>query len=74
MANPLGSAPGIILGVGVGTAASAAIEPAVEGPRQAAWKGNPIRVLDPSLMAALVAAGGIDLGTAQADAALEGFG
>ena len=75
MANPLGSAPGIVIGVGVGTAAAAAIEPAVELPRQAAWSkpGAAVRVLDPAIMARLVAQGGIDLGTAQADAAKEGY-
>jgi len=73
MANPLGAAPGIIIGVGVGTAAAAAIEPAVELPKQTAWTQNKVRVLDPAVMARLVASGGIDLGTAQDDAAREGF-
>lgn len=74
MAGPLGSTPGIIVGVGVGAAASAAIEPAVELPRQAAWKANAHRLLDPAVMARLVASGGVDLATAQADGVLEGYG
>lgn len=74
MAGPLGSAPGIIVGVGVGTAAAAAIEPAVELPRQKAWAANAVRVLDPAVMARLVASGGVDLGTAQTDGELEGYG
>lgn len=73
MAGPLGASPGIIVGVGVGTAAAAAIEPAVELPRQKAWSDNPVRILDPAVMARLVASGGIDLGAAHADARNEGF-
>lgn len=74
MAGPLGSTPGIIVGVGVGAAASAAIEPAVELPKQAAWKANAHKVLNPAQMAALVAQGGVSLGAAQADGVLEGYG
>lgn len=73
MANPLGSTPGIIVGVGVGSAAATAIEPALEIPKQQAWKRNANRILTPATMAALVAQGGIELGDAQADARLEGF-
>src|SRR5437867_359622 len=74
MALPLGSAPGIIVGVGVGTAAAAAIEPAIELPRQEAWRNNANRLLDPVTMARLVAQGAVDLGAAQEDARREGFG
>lgn len=74
MAGPLGASPGIVLGVGIGTAAAAAIEPAVELPRQKAWSENAVRVLDPALMARLAASGGIDLASARADAKLEGYG
>lgn len=73
MAAPLGSAPGIIVGVGVGTAAAAALEPAVELPRQAAWANNPNRLLDPPTLARLVAQGGLDLAAAQAEAARDGY-
>lgn len=73
MAGPLGASPGIVLGVGIGTAAAAAIEPAVELPRQKAWSENKVRVLDPAVMARLVASGGVDLATANLDAGLEGF-
>lgn len=70
----LGSTPGIIVGVGVGAAAAAAIEPVVELPRQAAWRANPVRLLDPAVMARLVASGGVDLGVAQDDGKGEGYG
>lgn len=70
----LGSTPGIIVGVGVGAAASAAIEPLVEPARQQAWSDNPYRLLNPATLARLVAQGGIDLGTAQAEARRDGYG
>jgi len=73
VASPLGSAPGIIVGVGVGAAASAALEPAIEVPRQSAWAANPNRVLDAGLMARLVAQGGIDLAAGRAAALREGY-
>lgn len=73
MAIPGESAAGIVLGVGAGAAASVALEPAIEVPRQQAWKNAPYRVLDPELLARLVAQGGIDLATAEADGLLEGF-
>lgn len=73
MANPLGSAPGIMIGVGVGTAASAAIEPLIEPGRQKAWQNAANKVLDPGLMAALVAQGGVDLTIGQEQAARAGF-
>jgi hypothetical protein len=74
MADPLTSSLGILTGVAVGTAAAAALEPAIELPKQTAWSENAVRVLDPAIMARLVAQGGIDLGTAQKDAKLEGYG
>ncbi|HEY4441653.1 MAG TPA: hypothetical protein VGN14_14435 [Candidatus Elarobacter sp.] len=73
MVASLGSTPGIIVGVGVGAAASAALEPAIELPKQDAWARNTNRVLDPGLMARLVAEGGIELGAAYDDASREGF-
>jgi hypothetical protein len=73
VAAPLGSTPGIIVGVGVGAAASAALEPAVELPRQKAWADNPNRLLDPGLLARLVAQGGIQLSAAQAEARRDGY-
>lgn len=69
----IGSAPGILVGFGVGAAAAAALEPAFEIPRQEAWKRNPNRVLDPGLLARLVAQGGIELGDAQDEALRQGF-
>lgn len=73
MANPLGSTPGIIVGIGVGTAASAALEPAVELPRQKAWSNNPNRELDPATLARLVAQGGIELEAAHEGGKREGY-
>src|SRR4029077_11633066 len=73
MAGPLGSAPGIIIGVGVGTAAAAALEPAIEIPRQDAWNRLPNRILDAGTLARLVAQGGVDLGAAHAEAQREGY-
>src|SRR5215472_1821261 len=73
MAGPLGSAPGIMVGIGVGTAAAAAIEPIVEPGRQQAWTNAPNRVLEPALYAALVAQGAIDLATGHTLSAREGF-
>lgn len=69
----IGSAPGIILGVGVGAAAGAALEPAIEVPRQTAWQSAPNRVLDAALLASLTAQGAIDLSAAQAEAARTGY-
>ncbi len=63
-----GAAPGIIVGTGVGLAASVALQPAVEIPKQEAWKASPNRILDPATLARLVAQGGILLGDAQAEA------
>jgi hypothetical protein len=73
MANPLGSTPGIIVGVGVGAAAAAAIEPIIEPARQQAWHDNPFKLLDSGTLARLVAQGGIELGDAQTEARLEGI-
>ena len=70
----LGSAPGIILGAGIGAAAATALEPAFEVPRQDAWKTAPYRILDVGLIARLVAQGGIPLdATAYDEAHRQGF-
>ena len=73
MANPLGSAPGIILGVGLGAAASTAIEPVVESARQTAWQNNQVRILSPDLYASLVAQGAIEITAAQGYGTREGL-
>lgn len=74
MSNLLTEGGGIILGVGVGAAAAAAIEPAAELPRQDAWRRNPNRLLDPAMLARLIAQGGVPLDqTAYDDAKREGF-
>jgi hypothetical protein len=69
----IGSAPGIILGVGVGAAAGAALAPAIEVPKQQAWAGAPNRILDVAVLARLVAQGGVDLSDAAAEALLDGY-
>jgi hypothetical protein len=69
----IGSAPGLLAAAAVGAAASAALEPAFELPRQDAWSNNRNRILDTQLLARLVAAGGIDLSDANAEAHREGF-
>lgn len=73
MANLLGSTPGIIVGVGVGAAASAALEPAIEIPKQEAWARNANKLLNAGLMARLVAQGGIELDSGRASALREGY-
>ena len=69
----LGSAPGIMVGIGVGTAAAAAIEPIVEPGRQQAWSNASNRILDPGLYARLVAQGALDIDVAKPLAKREGF-
>ena len=61
----IGSTPSLLLGFAVGEAASAAFEPALEIPRQEAWKAAPHRVLEPELLARLVAQGGVAIDTAE---------
>ena len=70
----LGSTPGIIVGVGVGAAASSALEPVVEPARQAAWANSATKLLDVSLLARLIAQGGVPLDkSAYNEAARDGF-
>ena len=73
MANPLGSTPGIIVGVGVGGAAAAALEPAIEQPRQQAWAKKKQKILDVGLLARLVAQGAMELDQATTEAGLDGY-
>jgi hypothetical protein len=73
MAGPLGSAPSIILGVGVGEAAAAAIAPLVEPKKQKAWSDNQYAILDPGTLARLAAQGGITLPAARATGELHGL-
>jgi hypothetical protein len=70
----LGAAPGIILGVGVGAATSAALAPAIEVPKQQAWAGAPNRILSVDLLARLVAQGAVDLSDAIPEAKRDGYG
>ena len=69
----IGSTPGLLAAAAVGAAASAALEPAFEVPRQDAWNSNRNRILDPGLLAALVAQGGVDLSDAQQEAHRQGY-
>lgn len=66
MATPFGSTPGIIIGVGVGAAASTALAPTFESAKQAAWSQQQVALPGASTIAALVAQGGLELGTARA--------
>lgn len=73
MAPPFGSAPAIIAGAAIGGAASIALQPAFEPARQQAWFDNPHRLLDPGLLARLVAQGGVPLGEAADEARRDGY-
>jgi hypothetical protein len=73
VAGPLGATPGILLGAAVGGAAAVALEPVFEPARQEAWANNPNRILDPNLLARLVAEGAIELGAAQTEATRDGL-
>jgi len=73
VANPLGAAPGIMVGVGVGEAASAALEPVIEPARQQAWDKNRNAILDPGLLAQLAARGGVTLQAAKTTNHLHGL-
>lgn len=69
----IGSTPSLLLGIAAGGAASAAFEPALEIPRQQAWHAAPHRVLEPELLARLVAQGGVAIGTAEELAKHSGY-
>lgn len=60
--SSLGSTPGIVAGVAIGGAASAAFQPLVEPARQEAWRNHPNKLIDVNLVARLVAQGGVALG------------
>lgn len=61
----IGSTPELVIGIAAGAAASTALEPALEIPKQDAWASAANRILDERLLAELVARGGVDLSTAQ---------
>lgn len=73
--------PGLIIAAGVGAAASTALEPAFEAPRQDAWSRNANRILNVDTLARLAAMGGVVLGntdgstsgTAYEEARRQGF-
>jgi hypothetical protein len=64
---------GAIIGVGVGEAAAAAIEPVLEPQRQKAWRESQARVLEVNTLARLVAQGVLDEGSAIDEASRTGF-
>lgn len=69
------AAPTILVGTAVGGAAAAALEPMFEPARQEAWLNAPNRLLDPAVVARLVAQGGVKLERAiYDDANREGYG
>lgn len=69
----IGSTPALLVGTAVGGAAAAAFEPALEVPRQQAWNDAPNRIIEPGLLAALVAQGAVDLSTARSIAKRNGY-
>jgi hypothetical protein len=74
VAGPVGSTVGVLTGVAVGGAATVALQPAFEIPRQDAWSRNANKVLDADTLARLVAQGAIDLSSAAAEAKRNGYG
>jgi hypothetical protein len=70
----LGGTPGLVIAAGVGAAASVALEPAFEVPKQEAWKRLPNRLLDPGTIARLVARGGVVLGNPNGEDSGTGYG
>jgi hypothetical protein len=69
----LGSATGIVVGAGVGAGAAVALNPVFEVPKQVAWKGLPNRIHDVTVLARLVAQGGLSHTEAIADALRDGY-
>jgi len=65
--------PELVVGIAAGAAASTALEPALEIPRQDAWDGARNKILEPELLARLVAQGGVTLDTAHYFAHRNGF-
>lgn len=65
---------GLIGGGAVAGAAAAAVEPALEGLRQDAWKANQVRVLPVDMIGQLLAQELIETGAAEEESAREGFG
>ena len=69
----IGATPELVIGIAAGAAASAALEPALEIPKQDAWDGARNRILDPGLLARLVAQGGVTLDIAHYYAHRQGY-
>jgi hypothetical protein len=64
---------GAIVGIGVGEAGAAAIEPVLEPQRQKAWQQSRARVLDLNHLAELVSKGVLDEGSAIEEASRSGY-
>jgi hypothetical protein len=64
---------GTVAGVAIGEAGAAAVEPAIEVPKQKAWQANQNRILDLGTLAHLVATGLISEETVVAEAARNGY-
>ena len=73
MSSILSSVEGGVIGVGVGTAAAAAITPTIEPAKQDVWHANPYRVLDPRLLAELVVQALTPFAAAQDQAQRSGY-
>lgn len=70
----IGSTPSLVVGIAAGAAASAALEPALEIPKQEAWASAANRLPDVGLIAKLVAAGEVSQADGRSMAARLGFG
>lgn len=70
----IGSTPSLVVGIAAGAAASAALEPALEIPKQEAWASAANRLPDVGLIAKLVAAGEVSQHDGRSMAARLGFG
>ena len=63
----------LIAGIGISSASSVVIQPALEPERQKAWLASLAQVLDPGALARLVASGLLDEGVAADEAARNGY-
>lgn len=71
--SSIGSTPSLVVGIAAGAAASAALEPALEIPKQQAWADAPNRLPDVALIARLYVTGQVSKDSAYNMAARLGF-
>ena len=69
----IGSTPSLVIGIAAGAAASAALDPALEIPKQEAWQKAPYRLPDIALIARLYVSGEVDRASAVDMASRLGF-